>query len=45
MWLLLLVLVAAGIGLSPLPERRARLAVIPVVLLLVTYQAITSRLI
>ena len=44
MWLLLMVLVAAGLGLSRLPEAKARLIMAPVTLLFVAYAALTSGL-
>ena len=40
MWMLLVLFVAAALGLSSRPERWSRLAVIPVVLMLVSYQAL-----
>ena len=44
MWMLLIALIAAGIGLSRVTEVRARLLVLPVVLVLVAYQALTAGL-
>ena len=44
MWFLLIILVAAGLGLSGLPERRARLFVVPVVVAMAVLQALRSGL-
>lgn len=44
MWILLILLVAAGLGLSRLSETSARLIVMPVVLMVVAYEALTSGL-
>lgn len=40
MWMLALLAVALVLGLSPMPERRARWAVVPMVLAVVGYQAL-----
>lgn len=40
MWMLLILAVAVALGLTRIPERTARLRIIPVVLVLVGYQTL-----
>jgi hypothetical protein len=40
MWMLMILFVALGLGLSRLSERAARLAIVPVILAMVGYQGL-----
>lgn len=40
MWMLVILACALGLGLSRLPERTARLAILPAIGLMVAYQAL-----
>jgi hypothetical protein len=44
MWMILIVLVAAGLGLSRLSEARARIIIVPATLLVIAYEALSSGL-